>query len=137
MTDLSSSSSTSTLSLEESGSSLLTREEADKQLVIPKSNIVITTKWEKFEGDNEKAPLIQWEDKEKDSWEDLLEASVNLDSCVTQNKLVWPYNSDVYCYGYRCEYDDYIWRGDHGDQGDKGEGKLQNYSHPNPFLSTL
>ncbi|KAJ0038566.1 hypothetical protein Pint_22467 [Pistacia integerrima] len=81
LTDSSSSSSSSSAS--SNLTPQLTEDEGDKQIVVRKGTVV-STEWEKFEEDGvvpskeEREPLIRFEDSEDDSWEDLLDASVNL-----------------------------------------------------------
>ncbi|KAK1551709.1 hypothetical protein Q3G72_003223 [Acer saccharum] len=88
----SSSSPLSRSSLLESPSTLtptLTEDDGDRQIIVRK-DVIVSTRWEKFEENNEfpkkeeeKEPLIEFEESENESWEDLLEATVNL-ACVPQ-----------------------------------------------------
>ncbi|KAH7570837.1 hypothetical protein ACOSQ2_019662 [Xanthoceras sorbifolium] len=122
-------SSLSTLSpssLLESPSTLtptLTEDDGGRQIIVRK-DVVVNTQWENFEENDdfprkmkqkeEKEPLIQLEESENDSWEDLLEASVNLARVPQRNNFY--------------EYDDYKQK---ERRGDTSEWKIQVY---NPFL---
>ncbi|XP_044490950.1 putative clathrin assembly protein At2g25430 [Mangifera indica] len=84
LTESSSSSSSSTLTPQ------LTEDEGDKQIAVSKA-IDVSTQWEKFEDEGvrrggEIVPMIRFEESENDSWEDLLDASVNF-PCVGSNLL--------------------------------------------------
>ncbi|KAI9169928.1 hypothetical protein LWI28_019701 [Acer negundo] len=102
----SSSSPLSRSSLLESPSTLtptLTEDDGDRQITVRK-DVIVTTRWEIFEENNdfprktkkeeEKEPLIEFEESENDSWEDLLEATVNLARVPQRN------------YFYDCEQEE-------------------------------
>ncbi|XP_007045499.2 PREDICTED: putative clathrin assembly protein At2g25430 [Theobroma cacao] len=100
--------------------SSVTEDDRDEQLVVVgtfKDKFEDSCFPEKFDGDEEREPLIQLDDSETDSWEDLLEASVNL-SGVQGNNLL------LYSKGFN-----------YSNGSDKDEWKIQVYnpSAPNPF----
>ncbi|XP_022727435.1 putative clathrin assembly protein At2g25430 [Durio zibethinus] len=71
--------------------SSLTEEDRDKQLVVVdtlKEKFEDSCFPEKFDQVEEREPLIQLDDSENDSWEDLLDASVNLSRLQANNLLL-------------------------------------------------
>lgn len=68
--------------LESSSTPTLTEDDEDNRQIVVREEAKEGAGWVDFE---EKEPLIQFEESENDSWEDLLEASVNL-ACVPQRK---------------------------------------------------
>ncbi|KAK3222128.1 hypothetical protein Dsin_009153 [Dipteronia sinensis] len=130
----SSSSPLSRSSLLESPSTLtptLTEDDGDRQIIV-RRDFVVSTRWEKFEENNdfprkmkkeeEKELLIQFDESENDSWEDLLEATVNLARVPQRN------------YFYECDDD----KQEETTRGDTSEWKIQAYnpfSHPHNMQS--
>ncbi|XP_021293544.1 putative clathrin assembly protein At2g25430 [Herrania umbratica] len=97
-----------------------TEDDRDKQLVVVgtfKDKFEDSCLPEKFDGDEDREPLIQLDDDETDSWEDILEASVNLSGVQGNNLLL--YNKGF----------------NYSNGSDKDEWKIQVYnpSAPNPF----
>ncbi|XWS69481.1 hypothetical protein CRYUN_Cryun04dG0182500 [Craigia yunnanensis] len=100
--------------------SSLTEDDRDKQPVVVgtlKEKFEDSCFPEKFEEDEEREPLIKLDDSENDSWEDLLEASVNLSSLQENNLL-------LYSKGFN-----------YSDGKEKDERKIQVYNSntSNPF----
>ncbi|CAB4295861.1 unnamed protein product [Prunus armeniaca] len=116
---------------------------------INKDHILVTTKWEKpliqFDrgsneekaliqldrGYDEEKPLIQFEDDtDEESWESLLEASINMSPPVAQqNNMCFNNNGTYGSYGY-CNYRNVV---QHGDQKDASQMQIYNANSLNPF----
>lgn len=92
MTDQESSSTTTS----SSPSSLV---ECSSETLTEDDSILVSTKWEKpliqFGKDEKEKRLIQFEEDEEESWESILEASINLSPSRQQNNMLCLYNPNV------------------------------------------